>query len=433
MDGIVLTLKKFFKPIVWKGLDVYEQHFSSKSHKARKFDRAIKKNRIYFTANVNTNGFTDQIARLIFFYKVGSSLGLYYHHTPLQSDRSLPVDNAQTKENNRDIYSFIGLNQYFESLSFEIPKEGCEHILIDLDQMEFERRSGTSYENFIFFLKHKMWDHINEEKNIVIHFRGSENVFYYYRLIAPVKSSLTIRKAYFQHRQKNPCKSVFSQGKAKLLLHIRQGDTAIIETPWKHYIGTSYKIQNRFTEADSEGAVGDHHVIGVKIYYNFLKELFDELGSRQFSAVMFSDGFKRAFRDIIEYMETTSPDSPKIDALNKQKETYDQVQFKEFLEWDNVDTYVGEENEKLYRLFHSYMESDIIIFGSQAKFIPKMAAIYSYPEHMPLLIYLYRVKHPHVDYLGIDHNSNRILFVDIDHYDIKQIANQIKKYGFKEL
>lgn len=427
MDEIILTLKKFFKPVVWEALDIYEQNFTSRSRKAKRLNEAVKTGRIYFTAKINTNGFTDQIARLVFFYKVGKSLGLFYHHTPLQSDRSLPVDPGQKSEMYPDIYSFTGLNRYFGSLSNEVPEE-CNHIVVDLDRMQFERRSGTSFRNFIFFLKHRIWDHISGEKNVIIHFRGSENVFHYYRLIAPVSSRLDLRKAYFQYRQENPWYSVFSKNKIKLLIHIRQGDTAIIKTSWNRYIGTSYKIQNRYKEAISKEAVGDHEVVDVKIYYKFLKELFGEFKNHEFSSVMFSDGFNRAFDSIIEHMETVSPENPKIRELKKQQAEYNKIKFKDFLNWDDVETYVGEQNEYLYSLVHAFFESDIIIFGSQAKFIPKMTAIYTNPENMPYLIFLYKIKHPHVDYLGIDHDTERLLFVDIQNYDITRIANKIKQY-----
>lgn len=428
MDTLILSVKKLLKPIVGEMLDVYEQRFSSRSRKVKKFDRIVRTNRIYFTTEINTQGFSDQIARLIFFYKIGSRLGFLYHYNPLVSRRSAPNEEPKNSNSYSDIYDFLGINSYLEEISGSIPKRSFKRIVVNLDEMNFERRAGTSFRNFIFYLKLKIADQIRSGENVLICFRGSPSVFHFFRLAASVKSNLSLRECYFKNREKKPWKSVFEKDKINLLVHIRQGDTAIIETPWKSFIGLSYKIQNRFVQLSGKDEVNDYEVIDVKIYHKFLKELFRQLAIKQFSTNVFFDGFKKAFLEI--YLNKMIPElePSQVEELKKLERVYNQMQFRDFEEWEDVKTFIGETKENLFNLVHAFFESDIIIFGTQAKFIPKLASIYTDDKTMPLLIYLYQKNHPHMDYLGIDHSSDRVLFVNIHNYDIREISNRIMDY-----
>ena len=93
-----------------------------------------------------------------------------------------------------------------------------------------------------------------------------------------------------------------------------------------------------------------------------------------------------------------------------------------------MQTIIWEGREKLFDLVQSFFEADIIIFGTQGKMIPKLVAIYSNSENMPLLINLYKKKQPFIDYLGIEHNLERVLFVDADDYDMEEISNRLKNH-----
>ena len=56
---------------------------------------------------------------------------------------------------------------------------------------------------------------------------------------------------YFNARKQMPWKSNYEKNKINLLVHIRQGDTAVIETPWDTYIPVHSKGYGLFREFEN--------------------------------------------------------------------------------------------------------------------------------------------------------------------------------------
>lgn len=152
---IILSFKRAVRPHIWNILSFYERTFGEKGKKAAKFDKIVKEHQIYFTTNVNTEGLTDQLTRLIFFYKVGMSLGMKYYYTPLKSQRSSYMFTQKKSKNGTysDVYDFLGVNEYLKKISTQITHQNFEEIIIDLDEINFTRRDRDSFSNLIFFLK----------------------------------------------------------------------------------------------------------------------------------------------------------------------------------------------------------------------------------------------------------------------------------------
>ncbi len=322
------------------------------------------------------------------------------------------------------------MNSGLKELSADIHPSDYKEVIVDLDQMEFEKRIRSSYRNLVFYLKTKLVNLISEDENLLIRFRSSPNVFQLYRLLAHhQKFDLPLRNFFFRNREKKPWRSWFAGDKIKLIVHIRQGDTAIIKTPWNTFIPVWYKMKNRYTEVRHRAKIaGEYEVIDVGVYYEFLNDLYRQFESGFFSGLIFSDGFHQAFETIEKESVYRNFTESQKKTFQRLKMSYDQKQFKNFYDWEDVDTVIGEEREKLFDFIQSFFEADMIIFGTQAKMIPKLVSIYTDEDTMPLLINLYQNRHPNIDYLGIDHSSERVLFVDVNDYNAGRIADRIKTY-----
>ena len=304
VNETVLTLKKKLRPAFWRMLDFYDRVFSKRGKRVNEFNRMLSQNDVFFTVNVNTEGFTDQLTRFIFFYKIGTSLGLNYTYTSLHSSRSNIAftgphqTNRKLSDSYSDIYDFLGLNTCLKRLSSDNDAISLafNDIIINFDELKYEKRNIKSLPDFLFYLKSELMPRMRGKKYIRICFKGSPGVFSLYSLIGGIDDrSLDFRKVYIEERKENPWESSFSEGKIKLMIHIRQGDTAIIKTPWNTFIPVWYTLENPFQEVKSSEDIEDFEVVDISLYTRFLRDLFNHFTIENFSPVVFSDGYKKAF------------------------------------------------------------------------------------------------------------------------------------------
>ncbi|GEM_PF-5454385 len=415
--------------------------YSAKKRAKKKFEKYIHDDKLYFSASVKKHGLTDQLFSLTFIYTIGHQLGLNYTFDPPHTSRSEPnlYDSGSPEKLNSDglilckehfnIYDFIGVNDFFKGLAVTQPNEELAEVVLDLDELEFSISAFRSFGHFLDELRLKMLPYIDPVKNTRFVFKALPIAFKCFTMAdAYVPDEVNFREMYSRRRDINKINSLYQESKIKLLIHIRQGDTSIIKTPWDTYIPTWQKIDGYYTEFDKKKDIDTHENIEVDEFYRFLKDLFKHIDADKFSSLLFSDGFHTAFDKIKSHKTKVGGQETQIHMLDELQKVYDDQVFKKFYEWDVIKTIVGEERNNLFNLIHSFTESDIVVIGTQQKMVPKLLKLYFEPENMPFLITLYKKQRPYVNYLGIGPEYKYMLNVDMDNYNPAQIAASLNAF-----
>ena len=143
---------------------------------------------------------------------------------------------------------------------------------------------------------------------------------------------------------------------------------------------------------------------------------------------MFSDGFARSFFKLFGKTRKLNFTQNQVEQLQQWALTYNQQAFTAFEDLLGQNIFIGEETEKLYDLVHSFLHSDIVIFGTQQRMIPKLYSLYYRKNEGPLCIVLHRKKLVRYNYLGNLRMSQNFVFVDLDNYSISEIQRRIIKF-----
>ena len=423
--------------------------------RAKSTGESMTESPIYFTlvdVDQKKVGFTDILMRWSTLYKLGISLGYTYVHKPIVC------------KNTSNIYDFLGFNNSFDleldhflDLHYSTKKKIYDYREFDYSSIVNYRYSPRNLFNKIkifivdnfFFARYQLvdiiinkiflekysitnlndlQDHINNtvirqahspQKITLIRFQlsGARKKFYYLinSQLADFPERLNLRTSYFEARDKQPIKSNFIADKLKLLVHIRQGDTAFIETPWKTFIPVYGK--KLFTELNDPSQGGYADLIDVSDYYHFVKKFTEYLNAEKCSLVVSSDGYKKAFSLLYDRLNQFNFNSEQIEQLQQTEILY-QKKFNIFDEFKYITYLIGETDENLYSLIHSTLEADIIIIGfrNTLGMLLKIIAHYYDFDNPPIIIELYKQRKPFdsKSLLGIDSRKAEIIPVKLD-------------------
>jgi hypothetical protein len=404
----------------------------------KKFRRFLKGRTIYFSIRPTRAGFSDQLLRFTAIYKIGKYLGLRYFHIPFQPkpliiETNQEADNSSgkpTKFKDYSIYDFIGLNASFNEMNPGITADEMEIININLTSTEFDKFKISYFNQMICFLEAIILKStVNSLKPVfLVNFKLSDEIPALIGISAGICNQtpdFDFKQIYFKTREANPQQLRFDSGKIRCLLHIRQGDTATIKTPWNTFIQVWGRKKNSFVEFKQIHQINDVSIVTVDDYYSFYNNLAQVFDPEQLSTLLFSDGFARSFFILFEKTRKLNFTQNQVEQLHEWALTYNQQAFKAFEDLLEQNMVIGEEIEKLYDLVHSFLNSDIVIFGTQQRMIPKLYALYFRKNDGPLCIVLYRKKMVSYDYLGNNQMSENFVFVDLDNYDIFELQRRI--------
>lgn len=408
---------------------------------------------IYFTIMPSNAGFTDQLFQFNTFYKLGRSLGYNYLHS----------DFTNARHGSEDIYDFLGFNEHFAGKKLTrkttayrfmgtnncLGKEGkswknklkrkvkfwtaytllfreFNFIDIGLGQtvpLDESQEPVEGLKTLIRKLVSQKAKSNSKQKNVVRFYLTSGRAFF--GAMAPLinqqipyfPDKLDLRSTYFKLRQTRPVPSRYAEGKIKLLVHIRLGDTALIETPWHSFIPlwSDLCVSPLKEYPDrSDGLFGQ--VMDVDDFVYFLKKFNASFVSDRLSIAVFSDGHKTAFKELFRQIDDLKLSSDKIRALQESAPTYEQKKFSVFDDVKNCVRLVGETNEDLQELVHSALTADVIVVGSHQRMIPKFLATYYDVslKHPPVIISLYRGRVPRYQLkIGLDERKAKLYPIDI--------------------
>lgn len=407
--------------------------------------------RTYFTIIPASNaGFTDQLMRFSAFYKLGLSLGYSYLHTPFTSWRSsnvvgskllewldrlpsflYPLGAFLVRRLLYDVYYFLGFNQHFERRPEDITQLNSAKNVVDLRFSDpfLEANGIASFEELQAFIR----THVAKETGVdgstpLVRFRLTgkrTNLFtVIHRTIPNFQDQLSLRASYFEARKRNPWTSEFADGKVRVLVHIRQGDIAVLETPTKTFIPLDSRAPGWLSEHSKFEDIRSNLVFQVREYYDFVKGLTSYFDDEIFDILFFSDGYQRAFDRLESNIDKSHVSADNIRALRKNRASYDEKSFGILHEIRNSRCFIGETRSKLYGLIDSTLNADIIITTTQQRMLAKLATFYC-NDDSPIIIILYKDKPPSYKDLRCD-DEERFIYVDVHHPNYSPIVDRIR-------
>ena len=342
--------------------------------------------KIFFTIKTGQNiGFTHQLSSFNAFYKLGTHLGFEYLHTSFSTSRS-----------SKAIHKFIGFNRHFNVGEYifcsslinriRVLIAFCKYRTVFIRLQHDPALSKASLNNFEGLLKHiRTVTNCNSQRPILVRFSGKNRTVYHWihSNIGCPQPPVDLRSTYFSSRALDPWQSRFQPNSIKILIHIRQGDTALIPTPWNTFIDTQrlreIKTANlsgaRFTDTDE--------------YLHFLKLLIDEISPQKYSVVVCSDGYKRGFRKIYKNKNSLGLSAGQVKQLKNLGYSFDAEKFKPFTKISNCFSVIGESDPNLFDLTHSAMLADLIVYGDQQIMMPDLMANYADNLNPPILVRLH--------------------------------------------
>lgn len=454
IDGFINELKKYvdkyrsWKRRVFLAKSSYYKHligyriksisFKTRREKIREFDDLNKANpEIYFTTDLVKTGFTDQLIGFSFLYKLGKGLGLKYHHTRLSSHRSTvpflfyPYSKEKLPdEDQSDVFDFLGLNSFLSKQFAQGLIDNFDDVRINLEATLLRNGRINSAESLVDEMKIILRPYMKRNRSLLLIFECAPATYFkYFAYVAlQTEHELNFRKIFDQQKRELPLQSKFKENTIKVMVHIRQGDTGTIKTPWNTFIPTWYMADGKYTQFKNREDIPSHLLIDVIDFYGFLKDLLSTVEDLPFSTVLYSDGFKKTFRAIYQSYKSAHISKHEIEKLREIEEEYDEMEFGRFRNLQGVEAVVGEDVEKLYDLIHSFMEANVLIFGTHGTMIPKFLATYADKTNMPLMICLYKAHKPYMGHLGFDNSADYLLYVNLYDYDVKKISRKIEEY-----
>lgn len=389
-------------------------------------------------------GFTDQLMQFSAYYKLGLSLGYKYYHTPFVSTRSSKsielsfsekilekIDKIVNKlpfiskyyswirrKFDFNVYDFLGFNQNFNSNNICLLNKELQAIDIEIGDDILLLNNINSFEDLQKFIIDYIGSKIElDTRNALVKFRLAGKRYKLFTLIHSsinnFQDSLSLHEIFYRRLRKIPSRSLFSDSKIKILLHIRQGDTTVIETPWQTYIPMhSLKKMKEYKKIEDIEHIDTKNIFYPPDYLNFIKGLIYYFDDNAYSILTFSDGYHRAFMRLEKNIEKFNFNRIQIKLLGKIKYLYTEIHFKEIQKLNNNKCFIGESSKNLSNLICSTLDADIIITSSQQRMLPKLVESFYSSEFKPIIIILYKGSKP--NYKDITFMSdNQFIYTDL--------------------
>lgn len=418
---------------------------------------------VHFSYEIfEATGFGDQLDRLRLVHNLGTSMGFTYVHAPFHLPRS-----------SDGLDKFIGLKDHFPLKTEDFDPNNVAFLDLTLDEMFKVKKFNTLLDLRAEILRQVSLFSLGEERQIIVRFTLLRNAQPGIRVETKSKKGkvqrrnqlrptialdrwfahddpdhLNFRAIFEEARAKAPRKSVFAADEAKtkatakakttaktnVLVHVRQGDVAMIETPWNTFLPVKYLLGNRksrFSELSKFEHAGDTFV-DLKEYHGFLNNFLSHADCPARSVAISSDGFDRGFDNIFANREETGLSEDILHKLEDIRDGYDERAFSIFDNLDNCQCLVGETDENLFDLISAVLKADIIVAGTQQRMVPQLLDLYPRPENPPIVIVL----HKNADYENgwtypylrpVGESSAHFIPARLDALDMDSIVGEVNK------
>ncbi len=416
--------------------------------------KEVRKNlsgtKVYFSFIPSYSGFTDQLWQFTSVYRLGVFLGYKYYHQPFTSHRSSTNPKHSKLFNNKrflprlkrfwlehfalkilrqtDIYDFLGVNDHLKQISDMIHDIKLKEINIPLNDILYNFEKVQSFDLLVKYIRNKVSESSKHITSLKINFSFEESRIFRRMILEhcpQIPSKLNLRQAYLNKHKPKIAKDR-SDSKIDVLIHIRQGDSAIVKTPWNTFIPVWNMDKNPFSEYKSMNDIDTPNRIFIDEYYDVCNSLFFSHVRNNISLKLFSDGFERAFLSIYNNNDKNQKLTPRqLSALKDYQKSYSGEAFKQFLKNENVKVNIGESIESLQKFIRAIFKADIIVTGTQNWMIPKFLSLYFNQDNLPVVVLLHRGNKPVMKRFGIEEGNPKLIFVSVNNFDPTHIRNQI--------
>jgi len=332
-----------------------------------------------------------------------------------------------------DVYDFLGFNTHLCERTSFLQKKTLHIVDVTLTDELIRKKGITTLAELQGFVKDQLSDkRSKKKKTIQVNFKITIHTNFFrliHQDIPDYQDQLNLRTAYFEARRRQPWASKFVDTKVKILVHIRQGDTAVIKTPWNTYIPVKNFTKNRFAEHRKFSDIQSDIFLQVSDYYDFVSMFITHFNDDMFSILFFSDGFRRAFDLLHKDIERLKLTPDRLKILNHSQKHYDQKAFEILKGIKNGETVIGESSTNLFDLIHSALSSDIVIIGTQQQMIPKLLTNYcANYDQLPTVIVLHRGSKPNHSRIGLnDALKKKLIYFNIHEPDYEWLNIRLTK------
>lgn len=399
-------------------------------------------------------GFTDQLGQFRVFYKLGQSLGYTYWHQPFFSrrttlaerryERTLSPSYAKRPFGLRgllglqhrppnppapvlDVYDFIGVNEYFLAKNEQRGTSEPKVLDMKLGDDLLEQLDITDLAGLQDFVRRRVAEADAGTRATLVKFAlvGTRAFLRFINAEIPDHpTDFDLRAIYLEKRSAHPWPSLFPSDALRTLVHVRQGDTAAVETPW-HTVISLWPREYQFTEyARFDDIPANNRVLRVEDFHEFLRKFVTSI-DEPMSTLLFSDGFKRSLHKLNRQSDVHGLTPRQLKALNKMVGSFDKTRFEPFKDLDNCDVFVGEEPEKLCHLIHSFLQADLVITGPQGSLVPSLIRHYCNAQNMPIVLVLSRSNELMSKVFGRLNKTGKVVLVNISQPDYGGLAARV--------
>ncbi|MGC9524559.1 MAG: hypothetical protein ACP5D7_03375 [Limnospira sp.] len=340
---------------------------------------------IYFTIAFKPGaGLTDQLLQFSSFYRLGLVLGYRYVHTPADNFRS-----------SSRVYEFLGFNDFFPLQISEFERRSHSRFSLPISDHKLQLSRVKNIVDLLLFVKASVenFKQKTDVEPILLAFEleGYQRLFFawIHKGIPDFPDGLNLRSHYEEKRRQHPARSHFQDDKIKLLVHIRQGDTGYLKTPWNTVVPVLGSHQ--FTELEHLGDLREQY-IDIPDYFRMLQKLVQFLGADRLSIAIASDGYDRTFETLEPHLDKLGWTPEQRRQIERSRLDYESREFAPFNQFKNTTILLGETEENLRSFIHACLTADIILVGYQQhqRMIPKLLAIYDRESDPPILVNLHR-------------------------------------------
>lgn len=406
-------------------------------------------NKIYFTIKPHNTGFSDQLNQFDALYRFGRSLGFKYFHSDFNSMRStygawnfrpdlrsrielfiqLFVRIMKYKVLNKtsgDVFNFLGFNSYFKGMNDKINIREFKKIYIVLDTYNSKKHSLNTLKGLKKYVEDIINSYDSANKFVIFQVKHERS------FIRPIFSNIPkhtdlrcLRSQYFLERKKDNWRSMFDPKRIKVLIHIRLGDTAYINTPWGTIISVYFLLKNSFVELNDLSELESQKYVNFSNYSTFLRKANEYFYKENISLLCFSDGFKRTFEKIYRAKNKLKLTRKKVKLLLDSEKDYEQRYFSELNSYSNLKTIIGENKNNLFDLIHSIFCADVIIIGTRQRMIIQFLGTYFDIDSIPIVVVIYKKNIPRYNSLGTDIIDKRFVFFDVEKQNYEEILSEV--------
>ncbi|OYD99135.1 hypothetical protein CDG77_02405 [Nostoc sp. 'Peltigera membranacea cyanobiont' 213] len=314
--------------------------------------------------------FIDKFEKILFF-RLGLRIPTYIEKVFSRVERLLNklddfLDNFYNKRKYDHLNRFLGLDKFEFYIN---DSKFSEYTVVDIP---LDKILAETHISSLSQLREAMEIFLNKTDGAICCFSAMRMYPYLSEITRILAKSdididnyqyLNFSERYWTGKDKSFLDLPFKSGKIKVVIHIRRGDSMIIDLgSQKIYLHGEVMTSEDFKRLLEVDAGRE---IEICEYEPLLQNIFNEFGEDKFSCIVISDGYDLTFSRIVRAISRgqLKLNHREVKILRKIGNS-PKEQFANFLKYPNVSTIIGESNTNLLKSIHALACADIVIYSS---------------------------------------------------------------------